>query len=92
MSQRRERFSRRLRNWWHIIRQADLYFYVVLIFVAFALPLFPRYRAIEARWKEFTGTAQRSQGLRLQEETLKPSPREVPSRPDDKSKAPVVGP
>lgn len=87
--QKRERFPKRLANWWHIVKQADLYFYVILIFMAFALPLLPRYRAIETRWKQITSPAQHSEGLQLQKET---PPRETPSRPDDKSKAPVVGP
>jgi hypothetical protein len=79
-SRNQERFSKRLANWWHTIVQADLFFYLVLIFMAFALPLLPRYRAIEARWKQFT-TAQHS-----------PGSAGAPTRPDNKPKAPVVGP
>jgi hypothetical protein len=59
-SEKRERFSKRLANWWHIIRQADFYFYVALILIAFVLPLLPRYRTIETRWKQLTGTSKHS--------------------------------
>jgi hypothetical protein len=57
---RRERFSRRLENWWDIIRHADAHFYLVLICIAFILALLPHYRAIDARWKQGSSAVHRS--------------------------------
>src|SRR5207302_1964016 len=49
------KFSKRLGNWWKVVRHADIYFYAVLICMAFFLPLLPRHDVISEHWKQWTG-------------------------------------
>lgn len=48
------KFIERLENWWRVIIHADIFFYFILVCLAFLLPLLPRHRAIGERWKDWT--------------------------------------
>jgi len=75
----RNRFPRRLLNWWRIVSQSDLCFYITLIVLAFVLPLAPRYAMRTPSTKPAASqvdVANTRQGANL-------------SPPNDKSGAPI---